>query len=469
LQVYRCENLPRNLVALFEDSTVIFLGAYVGGDFAKIGRDLKCQPIIKNIAHIVNLGSYARKRDVVQNGTVTLDELVKIVLCETLEKNPTVRLSKWSVTKLTKAQIEYAALDAIKSLEVYVKLQQLPDLSLRLSKEDAIPGSIVDVVPSHGNVSSMATRAAWGTLVDDKYCRLPLNFTPSRVKRGASTRVVKIEHVTAPHLFVPGIKNSRGNHACLGDFGDPPFSILLPIKMMKKHIDDNSIRNTPPAHDHVDESTANVTEPAAILDMRLSQEEDCQDFDTSSETLETEIEIDDEAEFDDVVDEMSRDLTSEDIEHLKAITILSEAAAENRVVLKCEGLDDPPQASEIKDVFSSILGDGFHYIDRSKIPVKHEYKKTYKVALRNAWFAWNPSKLQSLKSAMKAGGLSEKEIEAEMYYNASFFKACIDRRVLPPRLLYWRVRAVYTALGNKLDSKTKQPRFWNLACGGRNV
>jgi hypothetical protein len=35
----------------------------------------------------------------------------------------------------------------------------------------------------------------------------------------------------------------------------------------------------------------------------------------------------------------------------------------------------------------------------------------------------------------------------------------MERMILPPRQLYWRVRAVYVRFGNKIDSKTGLPLF----------
>ena len=45
-------------------------------------------------------------------------------------------------------------------------------------------------------------------------------------------------------------------------------------------------------------------------------------------------------------------------------------------------LEDPPPT--ITGSFSNILGDSFHFMDRPKFPVHHEYKKSYFVALREA-------------------------------------------------------------------------------------
>ena len=48
-------------------------------------------------------------------------------------------------------------------------------------------------------------------------------------------------------------------------------------------------------------------------------------------------------------------------------------------------LDLPP--SKIRDAFSSLLGYGFHFMDRPKVPRHHSFKKSYFAALREAFYA----------------------------------------------------------------------------------
>jgi hypothetical protein len=52
-------------------------------------------------------------------------------------------------------------------------------------------------------------------------------------------------------------------------------------------------------------------------------------------------------------------------------------------------------------------------------------------------------------------------IDALMYYEVDF-RAWVDWQVLPPRLLYWHVHAVFAIFGNKVDSKTKKPLLFNV-------
>ena len=54
---------------------------------------------------------------------------------------------------------------------------------------------------------------------------------------------------------------------------------------------------------------------------------------------------------------------------------------------------DPPALAPriaVADSYSTTCGDAFHYHDRAKVPIKHLYKKAYKVALRDAWFVPHP-------------------------------------------------------------------------------
>ena len=159
---------PR-LLALLGDPTITFCGSNVSADLKKLGKDFGCQRTTQR-AQCVNLGMMARKRDVVPSGVVSLDRLVAVCLGQRLEKDPSVRLSLWSSPRLTPMQVKYAALDALKSLEVYFHLLPLPDLTVRLASGDALPGAAVEIVPPHGSVAVLATRGAVATIEPSAEC-----------------------------------------------------------------------------------------------------------------------------------------------------------------------------------------------------------------------------------------------------------------------------------------------------------
>ena len=85
----------------------------------------------------------------------------------------------------------------------------------------------------------------------------------------------------------------------------------------------------------------------------------------------------------------------------------------------------------------------------------HEYKKAYSVALRNAFFIWNESKMKQLEDLMRKDGMTEEKIETQQYYNATLYKGCVDRLIPSPKHLYWRVRSVFVMYGDFEDCSGK--------------
>ena len=100
----------------------------------------------------------------------------------------------------------------------------------------------------------------------------------------------------------------------------------------------------------------------------------------------------------------------------------------------CKELDAPP--ATIDDTVQVVLGDGFHVLDRAKVPMHHSSKKAYFVALMNAFYDWDEVELKVAKDALRAGGKAEKEVEHMLFFKPSWFCACVRRRVLPPSKLY---------------------------------
>ncbi len=125
--------------------------------------------------------------------------------------------------------------------------------------------------------------------------------------------------------------------------------------------------------------------------------------------------------------------------------------------LYCEHLDPVP--TKINDIFSAVLGDIFHAIDRVKIPVHHYFKKAYKASFMRAMLEWDPNHLKEVKSILLQGGWTEEEFESMLYYKPSFFRERVKRVALPPRQMYYRVRAVFVSFGYRKDSRTQQPLF----------
>ncbi|CAJ1958312.1 unnamed protein product [Cylindrotheca closterium] len=469
LRLHKFPSLPHRLLAFLVGGTK-FVGNYVGGDIKRLGRDYHCEDEMKKVS-VVNLGRYARDRDVVQSGTVRLDALVQICLGETMQKQASVRVSsKWEQPSLSQDQKKYAALDGIKSLEVYLYLRQKPDLSVRLSVEEARAGLCIDVAPLRGGALSMvATRCATGTLTEQTYDEWEVP-SDMRLDTGQINkrryRVVNVCSVVAPHYIVPYVKKKEsGGPVCLDDFGAPPFFVILPLTMLKQHIESDTIRPFPNMNPNVNNMTgatggaippAPIVPPAPPAPPRIMQNQLFDQNETFTEEDTGQIGTMDQLDGD--AETAAVNLSNKDVEMLHKVCLLGDKAALGNDLLACAHLDNAPD--KITDCFSAVVGDVFHLMDRMKIPTHHEFKKAFKVALRDSVLQWSPPELEEVKTAVKAkDGKTDDEIDADMYFNAAFWKACVPRRVLPPRLLYWRVRAVFVSFGGMIDSTSKKPLF----------
>jgi len=189
-------------------------GRQLGGDLNKIGRDctylnaagcsVSCMELIdlmrERSTHIIELGRFAARRKVVPSGTADLEKIAFLTLGKSLSKDPVVRLSKWSAATLLPEQITYAALDAIVGIDVYFHLAAMPDLVQRLPAAEAMVGCMADLVPSHGSVNVMGTRAAVCSIVacTGSWSNTIIGSTPSSYNISSTRRLVEVQKVCAP-------------------------------------------------------------------------------------------------------------------------------------------------------------------------------------------------------------------------------------------------------------------------------
>ena len=252
VQLVDKEKLPTSLVSLFADPTLLFVGRCVQGDISRIGRDFKCTGLMSKVKTI-DLGKLARTRDVVQNGTVSLQKLCGVVLGLQLPKLASVRLSRWSARTLSDEQVKYAALDAIVGLRIYQKLLPMPDLTARITSEAATPGVGVDIVPSTGKMGVLATFAGTGKVVEAREWETPAGYFPLKITISGKRRLVEVHTVAAPLLRVPGLtlRTRDGTPVTLRDLaalakerGEETFRVVLPIQMLAPSVP-GRVRPTP--------------------------------------------------------------------------------------------------------------------------------------------------------------------------------------------------------------------------------
>jgi hypothetical protein len=396
----------------------------VGGDLARIGREFGAGESIamRNKETIINLGQCARKRDVVQSGAVRLKELIKIVLGFHVDKSADDTFSNWNADDLTPQQVKYALFDVDASLRVYDKLRQKPDLTARLTMEDIVVGKIVDLVPRNGSVACMATRAASGIIVDDIICDSLPGITQKKVRAGQGMVTIKLEKVYSPSLQIPYYTRSGAREKpTLAEFG--LGKIVVPVQMLKDHVNSGSIRITETA---MIGHSQGITIPSEndVLDTENNTRSHLGPFDEGSKepaNLESHTQnhalsrlgpfnkfFNDPADLESHTQNREHDLESQiqgdnaelnlrDIELLRAAIIEGAMPSEGRTPLQCNEFSTPPKPDEIVDVYSPVLGDVFHAMNRAYVPVKHVAKKSYFVALQNAFFVCNESKFFKLR------------------------------------------------------------------------
>jgi hypothetical protein len=174
-------------------------------------------------------------RQAVPNANVGLSRLAELTLNVTVDK--ALQTSSWT-KDLTEPQKKYAAIDAAASLEVFEVLEKMPDLSLRLTVDEAVPGTKVDLIPFNGSIPGMAARAATGIIIGNDVYSCPegvLYKNKQRMRVGKCTYVVQLHAIYAPGLILPGFsKNSTA--ASLGDLGK--VEVIVPIGMLKNHVHD---------------------------------------------------------------------------------------------------------------------------------------------------------------------------------------------------------------------------------------
>jgi hypothetical protein len=170
-------HIPPKLKTFLKNPMHTFVGVNITHDIHWLHKDFGVDPQKVNVQ-----GRLAKRRDVFQSASVSLERLSNRLLGIKLNKsNEGPRCSIWTAGFLTELQQQYAAMDAIVSLDVYHKLMEKEDLTDRLEAGDVRPGMIVDLVPPHmpsnkdeilggyGYGHDLMTRAAIATVLDPTF------------------------------------------------------------------------------------------------------------------------------------------------------------------------------------------------------------------------------------------------------------------------------------------------------------
>ena len=89
---------------------------------------------------------------------------------------------------------------------------KMPDLNLRIEKDNVVIGSKVDIVPRSGayrNILCMATRAAVGVIVDLTEVASPIGIKRASYSTGKTNVAVEIESILSPSFFRAQVRGGR--------------------------------------------------------------------------------------------------------------------------------------------------------------------------------------------------------------------------------------------------------------------
>jgi hypothetical protein len=222
--------------------------------------------------------------------------------------------------------------------------------------------------------------------------------------------LIEVTLITAPNIELRDLKID-GRPARLSDVGDPPFCLMKRQHMLGYREITRTTNNT-----NVDTSMIKRYRNG-IVTHSPDAGADNQPYDgiTDGVNMETEAQVIVDGEADELPHDMS-------FSGYRIYQNRQERAKKaNRDVAGDENdipLDKPP--NNIIDIYSSVLGDGFHVIDRPKILMWHDSQNPYKVALQESVFAWDPGMMLDAEERLRGDGMRTKEIEAK-YFNFKFF------------------------------------------------
>lgn len=114
-------NFPEPLVAFLADSSVKKVGLSLRDDFSALNKHNRFKPV-----NVIDIQSIARNYGILE---LSLQKIYAIVFEKKISKSQ--QLSNWENVELTPQQRQYAATDAWACLQLYLRLEQENQLSIK--------------------------------------------------------------------------------------------------------------------------------------------------------------------------------------------------------------------------------------------------------------------------------------------------------------------------------------------------
>ena len=457
------KHIPPPLTRLLVNREITFTGLNIRQDIAKLCKDYG-NFINSCDTQCIDLATLAKKRNVVEKRT-SLDQLVALVLKKELNKDDSVRLSDWSVGELSENQRQYAAADAVSSLELYYKLLEMPDLSKRLTSQEAKNhGRLCDIIVSGNRRTANCTIVDMNTAKQQDIqfkCR-ELNSIKKQNISQKNLVVVQVTKLLSPGMIVPYIeyKDKENKEPITLEFLQKqeglPFQIALPLSYLAPSISSSTMD----VHSGV--GSSNVL--AEQADDDDEEEENNDNYFTFTDNGGDQNNTSNE-NFD-RVDELP-EIESIHKTVLGQLQDIGSSRGGGTIVFRVPNepteLDEFIPKDKIEDVSGSVLADGFHIINRIKVSKGSVYLKLWSFCFMEAYYTWDPIILALVCEKLKTKhGLSEEKIQKMRFYNIDYFRRRVPRKVELPSILYFRLRALFATFGSLIEPDTNV-RFFNTS------
>ncbi|KAJ7220545.1 hypothetical protein GGX14DRAFT_559337 [Mycena pura] len=415
--------LPVQLVNFLRHAQVIKAGRQVGGDLGRLATACNRQP--GDFRGGLDLAVFAKERFLIKKATVSLADLIALLLHQCLPKPAAERISTaWSDKELSQAQLEYAARDAYASLILYHEINKTPLPSHAISSEESLtPNTPILLLTddnkkpaARGFVSHNATLATF-----------------KGVKITKTRTVLTICEVLIPAAIIGINKDENRRKLSLAEFGPIPFDILA---------HQSHVRMVPPPP---------LAPPSSTMSPTLTEPPEQSDgIGSASDDLVSVFESLDETDQDDSTPATAAAATADE-----------QSARDGAAELGPEDLHNVPDLSKIR---SRVLKDIFHVFHMLYISRTHGLRLAFIRAFRDACLIPHPADKTRIETYLATKKLTWDDM---LRYNPRWLWRRCRRTIPPPELLYPLVHRLFMLYGPLRDAKTNLPLFntaaWKIA------
>lgn len=399
-------------------------GVSVTGDLSRLQKALPGTLTPTGAVELANLARAKGLRTKTTGGSLA-DLAAEFLRC-TLPKDVEERQSQsWSDDKLTDAQIQYAALDAWISLELYRVLSAVPDPPpTTLVEADIVAGLPVVVLSddstlpiARGYIIRRGTRTSSSILPD--------------VVNGATLTPAKVL-IQVEKVLVPSAKATEHQGRNLRSFDAASFELVVKLPMLRRTsyapriFDADGRVTTVAAQDASDEDLSSLIPPSEEVDLApLSDEID---------------------ELRGMEDGLSEERSELDIGSLSRDPVAQQAA---------DALGAPQAPAQLA---SRVLKDPFHVMHSIYVPKNHGCRRAFARAFSDAIFiphAGDKRLLSARYAAQRPPTTFDREV---LTRPSSVWSRC--RRTIPaPAILVPRLSELFKTYGPLKDAETGKPLF----------